>query len=74
MHSGLARLCGVRRGVYSVSTTPLTLNCPVSNVYQKHAGMKEESTEMTGYVSGPASVLDIKMMINILLEAGIVMT
>lgn len=44
--------------MYSMSATPLTLNCPITNVYQKHAWMKE-SIWMIGQVSGPASVLDI---------------
>lgn len=78
VHSGLARLCvcvGWGRGhMYSILTIPLTLNCPVTNVYQKHAWTKEELIQMMGQVSGPASILDIKTMINILLKVGIVMT
>lgn len=45
--------------MYSVSTAPLTLNCPIADVYRKRAWMKEESTWMPGRVSDPASVLDL---------------
>lgn len=49
----------VRGGICTLSTAPLTLNCPIADVYRKRAWMKEESTWMPGQVSGPASVLDL---------------
>lgn len=72
VHGGLVRLCV--GGMYSVPTAPLTQGCPVIDVYQKHAQMKEESTRMTGQVSVSASALESKMTINTLWKVGITMT
>lgn len=67
------RLC-VCGGMYSVPTAPLTQGCPVLDIYQKHAQMKEESAWMTGQVSVSVSALDSKMTINTLWKVGITMT